>query len=357
MTDIETLLLPIWDGSPAGDDLRLVDGDLTFVRIDELRREIQPELDPGEGAGKEADWAGVLRECEEALTTKTKDLLLAAYLTEAMTHEQGFRGLREGLRLVREMVTRFWDGLHPGLDEGEIVLELRRRPLEWLGDSAEFIRSLRRSPLVWVDHTATLSWEQKLEAERTDATRLESPAKYEEMVQDGRMTLEQWQARISSAPVSNLEGALVAVRESQAELEGLEELCTKHLSGDDAPSLTGLRDLLEEIGTYFEGYVGTREVASPAGEAQALAGVGSVPGSAAGGGPIGSRGEALRRLSEVAEFFRRAEPHSPVSYLVQRAVRWGEMSLEELMRDVVKSSDVLEQIWDTLGIKSSEETE
>lgn len=62
------------------------------------------------------------------------------------------------------------------------------------------------------------------------------------------------------------------------------------------------------------------------------------------------------RLSEVAEFFRRTEPHSPVSYLVQRAVRWGEMSLEELMRDVVKNPEVLEQIWDTLGIKSSEET-
>jgi hypothetical protein len=38
-----------------------------------------------------------------------------------------------------------------------------------------------------------------------------------------------------------------------------------------------------------------------------------------------SRADALRRLAAVAAYFRRTEPHSPVSYLVQRAVRWGEM--------------------------------
>ena len=63
------------------------------------------------------------------------------------------------------------------------------------------------------------------------------------------------------------------------------------------------------------------------------------------------RPEALRRLAAVAEFFRKTEPHSPVSYLVQRAARWGEMPLEEWLQEVIKSQDVLGEVRETLGIK------
>jgi predicted component of type VI protein secretion system len=40
-----------------------------------------------------------------------------------------------------------------------------------------------------------------------------------------------------------------------------------------------------------------------------------------------------------------------LSYLIERAVRWGGMSFEELLRDVVKSNDALAQVWETLGIR------
>ena len=56
----------------------------------------------------------------------------------------------------------------------------------------------------------------------------------------------------------------------------------------------------------------------------------------------------------MATFFRQTEPHSPISYLVQRAVRWGNMPLEELLKEVVKHSDALDRIWDTLGIKPTD---
>jgi type VI secretion system protein ImpA len=60
----------------------------------------------------------------------------------------------------------------------------------------------------------------------------------------------------------------------------------------------------------------------------------------------------LRRLAAVAEYFRQHEPHSPVSYLVQRAVRWGEMSLEDWLREVINDRGVLAYVLqDTLGLK------
>jgi type VI secretion system protein ImpA len=54
-------------------------------------------------------------------------------------------------------------------------------------------------------------------------------------------------------------------------------------------------------------------------------------------------------LAEVADFFRQTEPHSPVSYLVQRAVKWGNMPLESWLQEVVKDESVLSQIRETLG--------
>jgi type VI secretion system protein ImpA len=64
-----------------------------------------------------------------------------------------------------------------------------------------------------------------------------------------------------------------------------------------------------------------------------------------------SRADALRRLEALAAYFRRTEPHSPVSYLVQRAVRWGEMPLEAWLQDVINDDTVLSRVRETLGLK------
>jgi type VI secretion system protein ImpA len=66
-----------------------------------------------------------------------------------------------------------------------------------------------------------------------------------------------------------------------------------------------------------------------------------------------NRSDALRRLAAVAEYFHRTEPHSPVAYLVQRAVRWGEMPLEQWLQDVIHDESVLNQLRDTLGLQDT----
>lgn len=71
-----------------------------------------------------------------------------------------------------------------------------------------------------------------------------------------------------------------------------------------------------------------------------------------GSGPIRNRAEALKRLAEIAAFFQRTEPHSPVYYLIQRAVKWGNMPFETWLQDVVKDENVLNQIKETLGINA-----
>jgi predicted component of type VI protein secretion system len=89
------------------------------------------------------------------------------------------------------------------------------------------------------------------------------------------------------------------------------------------------------------------------GEEGALSEDGGVPGAPAahgGGGPIASRDDAYRRLREAAEYLRRTEPHSPVPYLVERAVNWGQMPFQEVLRDVLKDDKARASLLETLGL-------
>jgi predicted component of type VI protein secretion system len=51
-----------------------------------------------------------------------------------------------------------------------------------------------------------------------------------------------------------------------------------------------------------------------------------------------SRKAALNLLSKLAEFFRKTEPHSPISYSLQQAIRWADLSLPELLEELVPAN-------------------
>jgi type VI secretion system protein ImpA len=81
--------------------------------------------------------------------------------------------------------------------------------------------------------------------------------------------------------------------------------------------------------------------------------VGSAAVAGAGGlntGPISSRAQALQQLREVAGFFRRTEPHSPVAYLADKAALWGDMPLHAWLRAVLKDGGTLAQLEEILGV-------
>ena len=67
--------------------------------------------------------------------------------------------------------------------------------------------------------------------------------------------------------------------------------------------------------------------------------------------------EAVNRLTEVAAFFRQTEPHSPVSYLIERAVKWSQMPLEQWLASVIKDDTVLDSLRETLGVDPNAQPE
>jgi type VI secretion system protein ImpA len=134
-------------------------------------------------------------------------------------------------------------------------------------------------------------------------------------------------------------------------------------AGADGPSTTAVRDLLSGIAAIAARYApadaGSTSSADGVGSAEGAAdgAVAGAPGGAAFAGVTVSAGQAatregaLRALAEIANFFRRTEPHSPLSYTLDEAVRRGRMTWPELLEEVVADTDTRNAILTTLGIR------
>lgn len=352
MSELERFLQPIDEGKPAGEDLRLIAGDLTFGQLDELRREADPELDPG-GESKNADWRGVAELCESALIEKTKDLELAAIYTQAQTSLLGLAGLETGLHLLTGMLQSFWANIFPGFDEGEVIQAIRARPLSWLGTSKDFLSVVRRVPLSDPIGGQSRSWFDYEQAQRVDQASTKSDqAAYQELIEAGYISIDDWHGSFNATPPERLAATLDGLRSCQTALRDLSTLCDE-LFTEGAPYFSDLANLLDEIQTMLEQFAGagaTPDTAVDTGVAAGVAG-GAAPEQAGTAGPISSRDDAYRRLREVAEYLRKTEPHSPVPPLIDRAVRWGNMNFESLFNDVVKNQDVRSQTKELLGLE------
>src|SRR5215471_4660113 len=113
--DIDALLAPFSAESPSGESLRYTP---SYDAIQQARRS-----DDGLSQGdwqhepKVANWRDVARLTAEALT-KSKDLQLGVWLTEALVNQFGFAGLCDGLRVLRQLLEIYWDGLYPLPEDG-----------------------------------------------------------------------------------------------------------------------------------------------------------------------------------------------------------------------------------------------
>jgi type VI secretion system protein ImpA len=130
-------------------------------------------------------------------------------------------------------------------------------------------------------------------------------------------------------------------------------------AGADGPSTTKVRELLSGIIDVAKRYtppevvaaVGAPRAEAPA-EAEATEEANEVAVTPpASPGRISTRDDALRVLGEIADFFRRTEPHSPIAYTLDEAVRRGRLSWPELLQEVVADMNTRNSILTMLGIR------
>ena len=356
--DLDALLAPISEENPGGDSLRYsgIYDEIAEARradIDVAQGEWQTEL-------KTADYRKVVDVAVNALTTLSKDLQIAAWLSEALIKMHGFAGLRDSLKLMTGLHENFWDGAFPVVEDND--QEGRANAVSWLESNAA--QSVRDVAITAGAGLSFNDWQ--------DAKRFDMPANFDSLddaakerwndlraqaERENRTTGDKWKAAVAGTRRAFCEQMQFTFDEAREAIEGLNSVIEAKYERNQMPGLSGLKKSLDEVGGQIKKILEKKRLEEPdpvdAEESnggwsdEEDSGSGS---TGIGSGPIKGRPEALRRLEEVAAFFQKTEPHSPVSYLVQRAVKWGNMPLESWLQEVIKDDNVLGQLRETLGL-------
>ncbi len=333
----EELLNPIDGPNPSGANLRY---ELIYDKIKEARREEdQPPPGMTERDRKVADNSQVIKLTKDVLTTKTKDLQLAAWLTEALLKQQRFAGLKDGLSLCLGLIDKFWDTVYPELEDGDA--QARGAPLGFIGTKLEI--PLKLVPLVEKATYGSIDYEQSREVGYEELAKSDDAKKKRaQLIKEGKLAPEVFDKAFEETPKKFYAQAEKDLDNSLQILSQLKEACDAKFA-DDGPSFGPLRSALEATRHVVHGFLQKKrekepdpveEVAlQPGSEADSTAAADSAAAPVRVGVLLSvetsseppDRIEAVRKVAEAAAFLRRREPKSPASYLMLRGLRWGEL--------------------------------
>ncbi len=247
--DAEAILEPIPGENPGGEDLRY---NPIYDEIKEARR-ADDTLDRGQYKReiKTADWEKVIKFSLDALTKKSKDLQIAAWLTEALVRAEGFEGLVAGLKIMTGFLKDYWEFLFPQMEERD--MEFRIAPFEFMNE--KFGPLLKEIPLTDTDLTPGYSW-FKYEESRAVGYEADTRNQYgeidasknsrrQEMVAEGKLTAEEFDLAVSKTRRPFYDGLAKTLQESREKLKELYAVLDEKF-GREAPGLTNVEKALED---------------------------------------------------------------------------------------------------------------
>ncbi|HMF08354.1 MAG TPA: type VI secretion system protein TssA, partial [Thermoanaerobaculia bacterium] len=207
---------------------------------------------------KVAEWDQVIDLGTEALRSQTKDLQIAAWLTEALARRHGFDGLRDGLRLLSGVQERFWETYHPQIDEGD--LGSREGPFVFLNTTLPLL--IRQVPLTAGLSEPRYSYLQWQESREVQNAGLKDQKAMQALTDAGKTTPKQWDDAVAQTPRSFYEGIFQALAESGEAFRDFEE-GTDRRFGRESPSLLDVRKALEECRRLLEPILAAKRAQEP----------------------------------------------------------------------------------------------
>ncbi len=351
-------MAPIPGDAPQGSDIR---EDYTaqspYNRLRDARSEAR-DAEKGQDAGSDEAkdptpmWRTVRDLGLKTLAETTKDLEVAAWITEAYVRSHGLAGLTAGAKLIAGLAEQYWDGVFPLPDDYGV--ETRVAPVTGLNGregNGSLIQPLHKLPLFM----------------RSDGSQL-AMYQYDGSSQLATLAADARAARIAAGaiPFDELEKEARAqsrtfaklrddAREALAAWQAMAGILDEKAS-EDPPSTSTVRDMISHVVEIANRYAPPEAEVPPEAGAEAV-GADGTPGVAMAGGvgvpagQIASREDALRALENLATFFRKTEPVSPLAYTLEEAVRRSRMTWPELLEEIVADRDSRNAILTTLGIR------
>lgn len=409
MVDTESLLAPISDEAETGTYLKLDRSAYRSLRNSyntaqsSFRQLIEtPDASSDEALldANDSNWAQLRQDAFDALTKSTKDIeLLGWYIASQLFTAKPYQALADSTKVLTELVERYWSTLHPTLPENKLkssdeqgiareLAEFRIKPLlQLVGESNDSTALFM--PLQLISLIDEITYGDYLRAERSgELANLKEAAQsqFSPEVEETVMLLSQSYQHFSQA-----EAAIA----KECQSIGVTPTSFRFVKTNIANSINAIRFLTEEKFASWpldEEFLPRKEetveevqaevtpeasIAEPLAEmavssnpTQAAEPVAPTSNATANGaspsinqalvtntaaftsvGNLASRDHAFQELRKIAEYFKSTEPHSPISFLLERAIRWGYMSLPELLQEMTGgNSNVMEHINQLTGM-------
>jgi type VI secretion system protein ImpA len=328
--DVESLLSEVSPETRCGENLSQ---DSEFFELEALVRPKPPGAiqTTEESQITEPNWMEI-RQRAFGLLQRSRHLQVAMYFSLALLTTEGMPGLRDGLYLIRGLLERFWEDLHPRLDPDDgndptermnILIPLSSEPVyRW--DPVRFRSRLVRLPLCNSRRAGAFSLRdiQIALGEKTPDGSQESP----------QMSVVR--AAFQETPADELQGTLHGARQVIEHLDGIQKVFQKQTQDGSSPDLSGLRSDLKKICRVLEEYMGPGPAADAVTPDAGTVGLAAEREPTVMTGEIQSRNDALAAIERACRYFECHEPSSPVPLLLRRAQRLVPKTFLEIIEDV-----------------------
>jgi type VI secretion system protein ImpA len=273
--DIDPILAPIPGDNPSGENLRYTS---VYDKIQEARR-ADDLLDQGDWQHevKIADWNAVFTLAEDALTTRTKDLQIAAWLLESLTITEGFEGVSQGLDVIIHLLDQFWDTLYPEIEEDD--LDYRIGPLEFINDKLWL--PIKGIPVTDPAKTQGFAWVNWQES-RNVGYEKDTFNQYGDVIDDkkrtraeqiaeGKLSAEEFDAAVASSSRAYYETLFKNISRCVELFVALDNMVDEKF-GKEAPRLAELKSSLEDCFNVLNTIVKEKRLAEPDSEEKTMEG-------------------------------------------------------------------------------------
>lgn len=372
--NVEKLLAPIPGENPAGTDPRAdpspVSDYQTIRGARTSARNAERQVSMGDDTNA-PDWRPVADRGTKVLSDKAKDLEVNAYLIEALLRLNGYAGLRDGLRVARELVEKYWDQFYPLPDPEDAEEERQANRIAAItgldGGESEgtLIVPLNLVAITTLTSVGEFNLSHYQEATRT--AKISDSKLREKKIAAGAFTMDVFMKAVEETPATFFNNLIQDLTQCSEEWVKLGAAIDQKSNGQGPPTgnirvaLDKTIDTIKDLARNKLATLPAAGAAAPGGEAAAAgpaAGGTAAPGTAAASGipvdVIQNRDDAFRNLLKVADYFRRAEPHSVVSYALEQVVHWGRLSLPELIMELIPEEAPRKSLFKQVGIKPPE---
>lgn len=362
----ELLLKPFGGDLPAGRDLRLdVSPQSIYFRLRDARAEARAaerlaDNDPALGGALPTPWNTVHDLAVEALSSQTKDVEIACWLTEALTRKQGLGGLADSIAVVVGLIEQFWDaGLFPSAEADD----LEGRLIAISGMSGQdrdgsLMQPLRKLVLfARQDGSPVAYWEFERSKE---VAALGAQAEKATRTAAGVVPFADLEADARGHGRPSLLALGRDLLRAVSAWQSLEQAVARVADGDAVPATSRVRSLLEILQRLVGRYVPSDELApaepADSGEANPVVAVDAATEEPRPIAPaLQSRDAMLDDIIRIAASFRDNEPNSPLSFTLEEAVRRARLPWPELLRELMPDTAARSMVLAGAGVRPSPE--